>query len=155
MVLSNKEQIPIDKIVKEHTVARLIVKNLLNDKLRAHLITVVVTGDDCYPNSISDALSLFSTFAKTKKESATEDAMVSYHEATQKEDVIECDETIPDDSITITGDSNVEIDETNDLDKAIDIDSNMLNNADGNYVTFNETVMASIIAKATADTNED
>jgi hypothetical protein len=51
--LLDTEQIPIDKLVKEHTVARLIVKNSLNNKLRAHLVTV------CYPNSISDALSFY------------------------------------------------------------------------------------------------
>jgi hypothetical protein len=92
MALPDKEQLPIDKLVKERTVARLIVKNSLNDKLQTHLLTVVVTGDDCYPNSVNDALSILSTFAKTKKESAAEDATVSYHEATQEEDPIEVDE---------------------------------------------------------------
>jgi hypothetical protein len=87
----------IDDIVKQRTVARLIVKNSLNDKLRAHLITVFATGDECYPNTVRDALSFLTTFVKTKKEVAAEDAMVSYHETAEEVNVIECDDGVQED----------------------------------------------------------
>jgi hypothetical protein len=155
MKLSSREQIPIDKLVEERTVAKLIVKNSSNNKLRAHLITVFATGDECYPNSISDALSLLSTFAKTKKETAAEDAMVSYHVTAEEDDIIECDNVIPDDLITLPDDPNVDMDETNGIDETIDINATMHDSGDGNCVTFNATVMASVIAEAAADVDED
>jgi hypothetical protein len=94
--LPNDDRVPIDTLVKERTVARLIVKNSLNDRLRDHLITAFSTGDDCYPNTINDALSLLSTSIKTKKDSTAEDAVVSYHESTEQDDVIEDEDTIED-----------------------------------------------------------
>jgi hypothetical protein len=76
-----EKQTPIDNLVKERTVAKLIVKNSLNIKLREHLVTAYSTGDsNCYPITISDALSLLSTFVRSGKEASEEDDMVSYHE---------------------------------------------------------------------------
>jgi hypothetical protein len=43
--------------------------------------------DECYPNTISDALSLLSTFAKQGQDTPSVDAVVSYHESTK--DVIQ------------------------------------------------------------------
>jgi hypothetical protein len=77
-------------------VARLIGKNSLNDRLRDHLITAFSTGDDCYPNTINDASSLLSTFIRTKKDSAAEDVVVSYHESIEQDDIIEDEDTIED-----------------------------------------------------------
>jgi hypothetical protein len=118
------------------------VKNSLNDKLRAHLITVFATGDNCYPNTISDALSLLTTFAKTKKKAAAEDAMVSYHETAKEVDMMECDDDVHEDSESIP----------NDLDDTINRDEV---NPPDIHVSFSEHVMASIIAEATADDDED
>jgi hypothetical protein len=149
--LSVKEQIPIDKLVKERTVARLIMKNSLNDKLRTHLVTVLATGDDCYPNTIDD-LSLLSTFAKTKKETAAEDAMVSYHEAAEEVDVIEFDDAVPNDSNSTHNGTD---DATDRVDNTIVPDTNNDVDSSSKYVSFNEHVMASVIAEATADDDED
>jgi hypothetical protein len=50
------KQVPIDDLVKERTVARLIVENSLNNRLREHLMTSYsTTKDECYPNTINDA----------------------------------------------------------------------------------------------------
>jgi hypothetical protein len=138
--------------VKERTVARLIVKNSLNDRLRDHLITAFSTGDDCYPNTINDALFLLSTFIKTKKDSAEEDVVVSYHESTEQDDIIEDKDTIEDgDNITDNYDNvdnDINGDTTNDIKTTEEEPHN-------NHVTFNATVMASVINKATAEVDED
>jgi hypothetical protein len=65
LLLSDANQEPIDDIVKERTVARLIIKNSLNDNARAELVkTYSVNNNSCYPNTISEALSLLVTFKK-------------------------------------------------------------------------------------------
>jgi hypothetical protein len=140
------DQVPIDALVKERTVARLIVKNSLNERLREHLRTSFTTNnDECYPNTISDALSLLSTFAKqVTKDTVIEDAVVSYHETADELDVLEEDDKVEINDIDINameGDDNVNISDTN----------------DGNapHVTFNDTVMAAIIAEATADADDE
>ena len=79
---------PIDKLVEERTVAQLIVKNSLNKNLKTHLMTTYSTATgDCYPNTISDALALLSTFAVQPAKNTTEDAIVSYHEASSPDPV--------------------------------------------------------------------
>jgi hypothetical protein len=90
-----------------------------------------------------------STFAKIKKEAAAEDAMVSYHEIAKEVDVIDSDDTIPDDSDSIPNDSDTTIDNTTGM-YTKDDDST----ADS-HVTFSATVMASVIAEALADADED
>jgi hypothetical protein len=89
MVLKPEDQAPIDKLVEERTVARLIVKNSLNKRLKTHLMTTYSTAKgDCYPNTINDALALLSTFAGPAKNTPTEDAVVSYHEASSVPDPV-------------------------------------------------------------------
>jgi hypothetical protein len=152
MKLSGIEQISIDKLVEERTVARLIVKNSLNDKLQAHLVTVFATGNDCYPNSINDDLSLLSTFAKTKKEMAAEDAMVSYHVTTEQPDIVNYDGITIGDDDTIIDDTDYEMNSNLDI---IDNDTDTNECTHGNRVSFNATVMASVISEATADADAD
>jgi hypothetical protein len=143
--LSKSDQIPIDDLVEEQTVARLIVKNSLNDKLRDHLVTVFATGDDCYPNTISDALSLLSTFVKSKKDTTTDDAVVSYHETAEEGNTIDYDDTIPDDSNDVSDDNN------GDINESVDKDEDLHNNR----VTFSAMVMTAVINEATADADEE
>jgi hypothetical protein len=144
--LLDDDRIPIDTLVKERTVARLIVKNSLNDRLRKHLITSFSTGDDCYSNTINDALSLLSTFIKTKKDTTSEDAVVSYHDTTEEDDIIDDDDTILDDPDIIDDDV---ADDTNDDIEMKEEESH--DNIKDNHATFNATVMASVISEATAD----
>jgi hypothetical protein len=60
------------KAVKQRTVARLIVKNSLNDRLRDHLIqTCSVSNSTCYPNTVNKAVSLLSTFKKAAGNNTT------------------------------------------------------------------------------------
>jgi hypothetical protein len=92
--LPEADQIPIDEILKERTVARLIIKNSLNDRACEQLIeTYSVNNNACYPNTINKALSLLSTFRKANNNSKIDDdAMVSYHETDvcyETDDVIE------------------------------------------------------------------
>jgi hypothetical protein len=156
MKLSNKDQIPIDKLVEEQTVARLIIKNSLNDKLRAHLITVIATDDDCYPNSINDALSLISTFAKTKKELAAEDAVVSYHVAADvPDDINDVDITIDDDNETNSNPDNGIDDNNHITDDVVDTEEDLNEEPHGNRVSFSATVMAAVINEATTDAEAD
>jgi hypothetical protein len=91
--LPESKQSPIDELVKQRTVARLIVKNSLNKRLKEHLVTAYsTTKDECYPNTISDALSLLlSTFAKQGQDTTPVDAVASYHESTA--DVIQDDKS--------------------------------------------------------------
>jgi hypothetical protein len=80
--LPDSKQSPIDELVKQRTVARLIVKNSQNKRLKEHLVVAYsTTKDKCYPNTISDALSLLSTFAKQGQDTPPVDAVVSYHES--------------------------------------------------------------------------
>jgi hypothetical protein len=90
MKLSDDEQIPIDNIVKERTVARLIVRNSSNNRARNELLeTYSVTNNTCYPNTISEAMSLLATFKNATTNSNTngngnnspdDEPVVSYHE---------------------------------------------------------------------------
>jgi hypothetical protein len=142
MILSEADQKPIDYIVQQRTVARLIIKNSLNEQLREYLVhTYSVNNNSCYPNTISDAVSLLSTFTKAPINSNSAvtpvDAIVSYHE-TEEENVIEFDDVsltdIPDD------------DDGNHVDSDIDQDK---------QVSFEASVMANVIAEASAAADED
>jgi hypothetical protein len=140
--LPDSKQLPIDELVKQRTVARLIIKNSMNKRLREHLVTAYsTTKDECYPNTISDALSLLSTFAKQGQDTPPADAVVSYHESAT--DIIQHDEpTLPE---KINSENNNDI-----------VDS--INNDEKDNtarVNFNEHVMAAIIYEATADADED
>jgi hypothetical protein len=148
--LQKEDQTPIDALVKERTVARLIVKSSLNDRLRDHLITAFSTGDDCYPNTISDALSLLSTFVKAKKDTTAEDAVVSYHEVAHEVDIADDNEDTCAVSDTEANDMN---DVVYDCVKEDDIESDA--DEHGNHVQFSASVMAMVIAEATADAEED
>jgi hypothetical protein len=132
--LSKDDQAPIDDLVRERTVARLIVKNSLNNKLRDHLTTAYSTGDStCYPNTVSDALSLLSTFIKGGKDSTADEVVVSYHETIETNDDI----------------NHEVIDEIN-HDQPVESDETIVSK-----VTFDATVMAAIIAEATTSVEDD
>jgi hypothetical protein len=136
-----EEQTPIDDLVKERTVAKLIVKNSLNIKLREHLVTAYSTGDsNCYPITISDALSLLSTFVRSGKEASEDDAVVSYHETNIELDTAdeECDEYIQEETI-------VEDEE----------DDDVVRENNNNHVTFDATVMAAVIAEASTSIEDE
>jgi hypothetical protein len=45
------------------------------------MTTYSTNKEECYPNTISDAVALLSTFATQGKDTNTEDTMVSYHES--------------------------------------------------------------------------
>jgi hypothetical protein len=88
LALSDDKKLPIDNTVKQRTVARLIVKNSLNDRLRDHLTqTCSVSNSTCYPNTINEAVSLLSTFKKAagnnntnnNNSSSEDDVVVSCH----------------------------------------------------------------------------
>jgi hypothetical protein len=80
--LPANKQSPIDELVEQRIIARLIVKNSLNKKLKLHLMTTYSTNkEECYPNTVSDALALLSTFATQGKDTPADEAMVSYHES--------------------------------------------------------------------------
>jgi hypothetical protein len=149
MLLPANDQIPIDDIVKERIVARLIIKNSLNEQLKEYLVkTFSVNNNTCYPNNRSDAVSLLSTFANVRNTndstSNADEAVVSYHEA---EDII----TDQDDSIMEEGDV---LEHTNDgIDDGIDITKNEDDMV--KHVTFDASVMAAVIAEASAESEED
>jgi hypothetical protein len=97
MLLSESEQEPIDDIVKARTVARLTIKNSLNDQLKQYLVqTFSVNNNTCYPNTRSDAISLLSTFANVRTAnddaSTTEDVVVSYHKT--KDNIVDQDDIV-------------------------------------------------------------
>jgi hypothetical protein len=151
ILLSESDQEPIDDIVKERTVARLIIKNSLNEQLKQYFVqTFSVNNNTCYPNTRSDAVSLLSTFANAKivdnNKSTTEDAVVSYHESEDdiigQEDVISQEETL--------------LEHTDDGIDNDAVDKGVAMEDDANHcVTFNATVMASVIAEASAEAEED
>jgi hypothetical protein len=133
MLLSDDDQSPIDNIVKERTAARLMIKNSMNEKLREHLVQAFsVNNNTCYPNNISDAVSLLSTFAKTEDTpsnvSPVDDAVASYHESI--EDLINTDSM----EVTASEDNDV----NNDRDIKEEHDS---------HVTFNALSARSAIWK--------
>jgi hypothetical protein len=141
--MSNDEQSVIDNIVKERTVARLIIKNSLNNRARNELSeTYSVTNDKCYPNSISEALSLLATFKSAPNNNPSsngtsnpvpgEDAVVSYHETNEHD----------------AHDTTTK-DEANHHDNA---NKDVVINP---HVSFEATVMAAIVAEATAEEDSD
>ena len=140
LVMKPEDQTPFDKLVEERTVARLIVKNSLNKKLKTHLMTTYSTAkDDCYPNTINDALALMSTFADAK-DAPTEDAVVSYHEASSVPDPVssiqeEAEENLsdPEQELTIE-----------------ELPPDVIS-----PVEFNASVMATVIAEATKEADND
>jgi hypothetical protein len=153
LILSDADQEPIDAIVKERTVARLIIKNSLNYNARAELVkTYSGNSNSCYPNTVSEALSLLVTFKMkpTNNNNRTEDeAIVSYHETADP--VIE-----QEDDININDDphhSDLDVIKNNDKDHLDDAIDN--NNGNTRQITFSATVMASVINKATADAESD
>jgi hypothetical protein len=140
LVLSDDDQVPIDTIVKERTVARLIIKNSLNDNARQELAkTYSVNNHTCYPNSVCEALSLLATFKMDPIiNNRTPYAVVSYHE-TVDADLSEVDHQ-PD--IVAINDTEI-----NDNDNSTEDDTRQ--------VTFDASVMAAIIEEATANANDD
>jgi hypothetical protein len=133
---------PIDDLVEQRTVARLIVKNSLNKRLKQHLVTThSTTKEECYPGTISDALAPLSTFATQWKYTPNDEAVVSYHETTS--DIIHDDESSLLEE-TNSDDDNGIVEET--------VDDNEDNT---NHVTFNASVMATIISEATANVDDD
>jgi hypothetical protein len=148
MILSKADQKPIDYIVEQRIVARLIIKNSLNEQLQEYLVhKYSVNNNSCYPNTISDVVSLLSTFTKVpinNNNAVTPvDAIVSYHEV-EEEDVIEFDDTsqtdIPDDN----DDDHVHIDINHDEEETED-----------KRVSFRASVMANVIAEASAAADEN
>jgi hypothetical protein len=146
MILSKAEQKPIDYIVQQRTVARLIIKNSLNEQLREYLVhTYSVNNNSCYPNTISDAVSLLSTFTKspTNNNNAVTpaDAIVSYHE-TEEEDIIDDSDDVEDVPL---------------IDATEGIDDDHLNNdiIQDKQVSFGASVMANVIAEASIAAEAD
>jgi hypothetical protein len=118
--------------------------------LKEYLVHIYsVNNNLCYPNTISDAVSLLSTFTKApvinSSTLATKDAIVSYHEA--EEEVIIEDDVEPD-IVTVDDVDNAEVDE---------VDSTTYENNEENdrQVSFSAQVMASVIAEATASADEN
>jgi hypothetical protein len=159
--MSEDKQAPVDEIVKERTVARLIVKNSLNNRARNELLeTYSVTNNTCYPNTISEALSLLATFkspannnpnSNDNNKSTEEEALVSYHETTSDsinafnhESTVDDIEKIPD----TTGDNNL------DIDNNVPVIETTYEKLDS-HVRFDETVMAAVIAEATAEAEDE
>jgi hypothetical protein len=149
MLLSDADQAPIDEIVRERTIARLIVKNSLNEVLRQQLVqTFSVINNTCYPNSIIEAVSLLSTFKKQvnnangNANARSEEAVISYHKIAHDIDIIP-DNDIDHHDNTITDDAtDFKYPDINDtLDETID--------------NCEADVMAAIIAEATAETELD
>jgi hypothetical protein len=160
ILLSDDDQAPIDEIVKERAVRQLMIKYLLNKQLREHLVqTFSVDNSTCYPNTISDAISLLTTFNKGDDASnrsndnvSKEEAYVAYHETlTDDNDDTDTivDDTIKQDEAGITINDDIE---------PTDIGNNMTEPVDEEdipHVTFNESVMATIIAEATAEADQN
>jgi hypothetical protein len=142
MLLPNDKQGPIDDLVEQRTVARLIVKNSLNKRLKQHLVTThSTTKEECYPDTISDALALLSTFANQGKDTPNDEAVVSYHEATS--DISHDDKNPLLEETSSNGD--------NGIDEEI-VDDNEGNNK---HVTFSASVMATVISEATAEADDN
>ncbi|OEU23632.1 hypothetical protein FRACYDRAFT_233803 [Fragilariopsis cylindrus CCMP1102] len=150
-LLTEEKQAPIDDIVKDRTVARLIIKNSLNSKARAELVkTYSVNNSSCYPNTVSEALSLLETFKMTPadnnntNQTEAETAIVSYHETIDPVIENEVEDIIPNDAPTHEEPTidDVVVEETEEC-------------TDTNQADFNATVMASIISEATAEADEE
>jgi hypothetical protein len=115
LLLSERKQVPMDTIVKERTVAKLIIKNSLNENARHELAkTYSVNNHTCYPNTVCEALSLLATFKmKPANNNRTPEAVVSYHEAVDT--VISDVDQIPDinENMHITSDDKEDKSEAN------------------------------------------
>jgi hypothetical protein len=149
MLLNDDDQSPIDDIVKDRTVARLIIKNSLNERLREQLVqTYSVNNNTCYPNTISEAVSLLSTFKKVTTNNGNnnntngntvikQDAMVSYHEI-----------NVPTSDTDLNHGDDDQTQSANVADDAVDreIDNTT-------RVSFEAKVMANIIAEAAAESD--
>ena len=148
--MTDADQVLIDNIVKERTVARLIVKNSLNNRARTELSeTYSVTNDKCYPNTVSEALSLLATFKSTPNNNGggnntSEEAVVSYHETTDDVDYI-VDQPALLDTDNVPDGSMDHSDHTTEEDDT----------ASSSHVSFEATVMAAIIAEATVEADAD
>jgi hypothetical protein len=107
--------------------------------------TYSINNSAYYPNTINEAYSSLSTFKKpanTSNKKADDDAVVSYHETTTANDTIDHNDIIGQDDIDIVN---------NDVNE--DVDNN--EDEDAHHVTFSATVMAAVIAEATAGADED
>jgi hypothetical protein len=110
--------------------------------VKQHLVkTHSTTKEECYPDTISDALALLSTFAHQGKDTSTDEAVVSYHEASA--DIIPDDEPPLLEETTSDGNDDVVDEIFNDEEDDI------------KHVHFNATVMAAIISEATTEVDED
>jgi hypothetical protein len=148
MLLSDADQAPIDEIVRERIIARLIVKNSLNEVLRQQPVqTFSVNNNTCYPNSIIEAVSLLSTFKKQVNNAIgnvnarSEEAVISYHEIAHDIDII------PDSGID-HHDNNIPDDATDFKDPDINDTLDAIDNCEAD-------VMATIIAEAITETELD
>jgi hypothetical protein len=149
MLLNDDEQSPIDDIVKDRTVARLIIKSSLNERLREQLVqTYSVNNNTCYPNTVSEAVPLLSTFKKATNNNGNnnnsngstvvkQDAMVSYHETNIP--TADTDINFNDDDQTQSANFTGTI-----VDREVD---------NTTHVSFEANVMANIIAEAAADSD--
>jgi hypothetical protein len=152
LALSDTDQEPIDLIVKERMVARLIIKNSLNDNARAELVkTYSVNNNSCYPNTISEALSLLVTFKMkpvNNNNRTEDDAIVSYHETfnSNNDDV-----NINNDVDIANNNEQSDFTDSNDTNQSDEINES----EDAHHVSFNATVMAAVIAEATANIDDD
>jgi hypothetical protein len=147
LALSDANQSPIDAIIRDWIVARLIIKNSLNDRVREQLLeTFYVNNNTCYPSTVSEAVSLISTFKKKTSNNSNNnvdnEAVVSYHESepdhNDHNNVVD-QEPIPEDITEIIDDDNTGVnDEPN-----------------STHVSFEANVMAAVIAEATTEADDN
>jgi hypothetical protein len=147
LALPDADQSPIDDIIRDRIVARLIIKNSLNDRVREQLLeTFSVNNNTCYPNTVSEAVSLLSTFKKkasnNSNNNVANEAVVSYHESepdhNDHNNVID-QEPVLEDIAEIVDDDNTEVDDEPSL----------------KQVSFEANVMAAVIAEATTEADDD
>jgi hypothetical protein len=108
---------------------------------------MLVNNNSCYPNTISEALSLLVIFNMNPANKTDDAAIVSYHEKSDSNG----------------DDINIDIDDSDQFDQQpviIEVnDNNQANNTSKNeevhHGIFDATVMASVIAEATAYVDED
>jgi hypothetical protein len=118
-------------------VARLIVKNSLNDQLRDHLIqTCSVSNSTCCPNTINEAVSLLSTFKKATCNNNTNDN----NNSSEDDVVVSCH--VSEDNVNDTSPDVINDVDHSDINTDIDTDQPEVNR----QVSFNATVMAAVIA---------
>jgi hypothetical protein len=141
LALSDIEQSPINDIVRDRIVARLIIKNSLNGCVREQLFmeTFSVNNNTCYHDTVSEAVSLLSTFKKktnnNSNNTVTNEIVVSYHKSGPDSD----------------NHNNVV-----DQEPALDIIKQIFDNErDSSQVSFEANVIATVIAEATADADNN